>query len=182
MLVSGAQGYVTACHSLLQGNNMDSYSLGEAAHILKPTADYFSKTLEQLRNMILFAGKAHPILKPCVFFTEPVSMRLAHRNANIYANESSIEHTIKSVNSLSDDPGEAARQKRINRHWPEDALIPFKYPQVMCQGLFELTFYPEYMDMAEVKESGRIQLYRGKAVHAPLADAAVLHDVLKTHD
>jgi len=152
---------------------MDSYSLDEAAHLLKPTPDYFSKTLEQLRNMILFAGKTHPILKPCVFFPEPVSMRLAHRNANIYVQESGIEHTMKSVNALPDDPAEAARQKRVNRHWPEDALTPFKYPQVMCQGLFELTFYPEHMDMAEVKESGRIQLYRGKAVRAPLANAAV---------
>lgn len=152
---------------------MDSYSLDEAAHLLKPTPDYFSKTLEQLRNMILFAGKAHPILKPCVFFPEPVSMRLAHRNANIYVQESGIEHTMKSVNALPDDPAEAARQKRVDRHWPEDALTPFKYPQVMCQGLFELTFYPEHMDMAEVKESGRIQLYRGKAVRAPLANAAV---------
>ena len=145
---------------------MENYILDEAVHLLKQPAEY-------LQRMILFSGEAHPILKPCVFFPEPASMRLAHRNADIYVKESGIEHTMKSFNTLPDDPAEAARQKRINRHWPEDALTSFKYPQVMLQGLFELTFYPEHMDMTEAKESGRIQLYRGKAVCAPLANAAV---------
>ncbi|MGE0917524.1 hypothetical protein [Trichlorobacter lovleyi] len=145
---------------------MKGYTVGEAAVLLKQPTDYLLK-------IILFSGKTHPILKPCIFLSEPTSMRLAHRNANIYVTEAGIEHTMQSINALPDDPAEAARQIRINRHWKEDALTPFKYPQVIRQGVFELTFYPEYMNTAEFNESGRIQLYRRKAVHAPLANAAV---------
>lgn len=145
---------------------MEGYTVEEAAALLKQPTDYLLKK-------ILFAGKAHPILKPCVFLSEPTSMRLAHRNANIYVKESGIDHTMQAINALPDDPAEAARQIRVNRHWLEDACTPFTYPQVIRQGLFKLIFYPESMDIAELKESGRIQLYRRKAVHAPLANTAV---------
>ena len=145
---------------------MKGYTVGEAAVLLKQPTDYLLK-------IILFSGKTHPILKPCIFLSEPTSMRLAHRNANIYVTEAGIDHTMQSINALPADPAEAARQIRVNRHWPEDACTPFKYPQVTRKGLFELTFYPEYIDMAEFKESGRVQLYMGKAVQAPLTNTAV---------
>ena len=74
---------------------MENYILDEAVHLLKQPAEY-------LQRMILFSGEAHPILKPCVFFPEPASMRLAHRNADIYVKESGIEHTMKSFNSGGD--------------------------------------------------------------------------------
>lgn len=145
---------------------MEHFTLAEAAKELDLKADFLLKT-------ILFSGKAHPILKPCVFISEPTSMRLTHRNANIYVTQTGIEHTIISLNDFPNNPAEAARMKRVNRHWSEDAQTPCSYPQVICQGLFELTFYPENMDMTEVKESGRIQLYREMAVCASLADIAV---------
>lgn len=120
---------------------MENYTLDEAAAYLP------GHSAESLQKKILFSGKAHSILKPCVFFPEPTSMRLAHRNPDRYVKESGIEHTMKLSNA-------------------------FKY-QVMLRGLFEMTFYPEQMDMTETRESGRIQLYRAKAVCAPLANAAV---------
>ena len=69
---------------------MESYTLEETAIELGQKADY-------LQKRILFSGKAHPILKPCVFFPEPISMRVAHRNADIYVKDSGIEHTMKDV-------------------------------------------------------------------------------------
>lgn len=125
---------------------MEHYTIDEAAYLLKQPAVY-------LQRMILYSGKAHPILKPCVYILESVSMRMAHRNANIYVKESGIEHTMKKA--------------QVN------AFDRFEYPVVMLRGLFELTFYPDHVGMTMDRESGRIQLYCEKATRSPLANTAV---------
>lgn len=120
---------------------MEGHTIDEAAVLLEQSADY-------LRNKILFSGQAHPILKPCVFFPEPMSLRIMNIDGKI--NEYGVKYTKKTV-SLPASNGRS---------------YPFAYDFVNMSGLFELTFFPEHFDMSEAKESGRIQLYRAKAVFA----------------
>lgn len=140
---------------------MEHFTLAEAAKELDLKADFLLKT-------ILFSGKAHPILKPCVFISEPTSMRIVNPGVNnTYRRERQesaptmcidVEHTMKKV--------------QIDTL---DSFAPhsFEYPTAKMQGLFELTLHPEYMDMSKVKESGRIQLYREKAAFSHLTNSAV---------
>ncbi len=140
---------------------MEHFTIDEAAKALDLKADFLLKT-------ILFSGKAHPILKPCVFISEPTSMRIVNPGVNnTYRRERQesaptmcidVEHTMKKVQI--DTP---------------DSFAPhsFEYPTAKMQGLFELTLHPEYMDMSKVKESGRIQLYREKAAFSHLTNSAV---------
>ncbi|MDY0383627.1 MAG: hypothetical protein AB7T17_01475 [Geobacter sp.] len=127
---------------------MESHTLDEAARILTPSADYLQKTLEQLRNKILFSGKAHPILKPCVFFPEPISLRIFNRYGII--NKCEVDYKRKTVPVPCSD----GRTRDCSY---DSANIP---------GLFQLTLFPESFDTTESKESGRIQLFREKAVFA----------------
>lgn len=144
----------------------EHYTVDEAAYQLNLKVDY-------LLEKMLFSDKAHPVLKPCVLLSEPTSMRLVHRNVIIYLKKTGIEHAVRSFNDPPADPVEAARLRRIKAVWPEDVPEHWEYPQVMRRGLFELTFYPEHMDMTEARESGRVQLFREKAVCAPSANVAV---------
>lgn len=140
---------------------MEHYTLDEAAIELGQKADY-------LQKIILFDGKPHPILKPCVFFPEPISVRILNPGVNsTYRRERlesapsvrvNIEHTMKKVEIDT-----------------LDSFVPhsFEYPAARMQGLFELTIYPEHLDMTEAKESGRFRLYREKAVFSHLTNAAV---------
>jgi hypothetical protein len=128
---------------------MEGHTIEEAAILLKQSADY-------LRNKILFAGQAHPILKPCVFFSEPISLRIINSYGKI--NEYGVDHVRKTVPVPCSD----GRTRSCS------------YDSANLQGLFELTFFPEHFDMSEAKESGRIQLYRAKAVFAGrLADFSI---------
>lgn len=120
---------------------MEGHTIEEAAILLKQSADY-------LRNKILFAGQAHPILKPCVFLPEPRSLRIINSDGKI--NEYGVDYVRKTVPVPCSD----GRTRGCS------------YDSANIQGLFELTFFPDYFDMAEAKESGRIQLYSPKAVLA----------------
>jgi|GEM_PF-6137199 len=123
---------------------MQHYTIQEAARRLNPA----KPRVEFLRDKILFSGKPDPTLKPCVFFPHPRSFRII----NICGQSSppSIECSPKDV--IFDIGNGRTRN--------------FRYNSANIQGLFELTFFPDYFDMEEAKESGYIQLYRQKAVFA----------------
>ena len=123
---------------------MQHYTIQEAAERLNPA----EPRIESLRNKILFSGKPDPILKPCVFFPHPRSFRII--SVHGHANETSPESFPKQI---AFDVGNGRKRN-------------FSYKAVSIQGLFELTFFPDYYDMTKAKESGFIQLFKEKAVFA----------------
>lgn len=128
---------------------MEGHTIEEAAILLRQSADF-------LRRKILFAGQAHPILKPCVFLPEPRSLRIINSDSKI--NEYGVDYVKKTVPVPCTD----GRTRGCS------------YNSANIQGLFELTFFPDYFDMTEAKESGYIQLYKEKAVFAGiLADFSI---------
>lgn len=122
---------------------MEGHTIEETANLLKQPAEY-------LRNKILFADKPHPILKPCVFIPEPISSRIFNSYGII--NKCEVDNKKKTVPVPCSD----------------GRIRDCSYYSANISGLFQLTFFPENFDMTEAKESGRIQLYRAKAVFADL--------------